>query len=436
VAAQSADTCVESAIAVVIDRALPHELVDGVLGPDPDVAFAAADRLAAWIHAQRLRLVAAVRAEGRSALELLDEQSLHSTTASLARVERRADIGAQFPAFAAALERGEVSVSHLDRLGEALRRLLPHECDQLAGDAAHLLTIAAAVSAGRFGRHLAREVARLERVRPVPDDESGAAADPAEVRFAAQQAGIRLTSHTDRDTGMTVYRLALDPLRSISFDQRLAAMVEALHHGPPIQGCPANPLERQSFLRAHALLLMLDGQVGNRKGGAEVIVVIDHTTPDHEPDVDWGRPIDIPQRVLDELLGAPTTKVAEVVVRNGVIISAPGELDLGRTTRLANRSQRRTLRALYRSCGVPGCDVGFDRCTIHHIIWWRDGGELDPSLRPAPPPRPRPQLATAPRPRTGTHRHHTVRTGDDHRAAPQVGRLTSGTPRTSGRHCR
>ena len=64
-------------------------------------------------------------------------------------------------------------------------------------------------------------------------------------------------------------------------------------------------------------------------------------------------------------------------MRNGVVVSAPGRLDLGRTTRLANRAQRRALRALYRGCGVPGCDATFDRCTIHHIRWWRHGGATD-----------------------------------------------------------
>ena len=359
------------------DRSFPYALVDQVLGPDVDGAFAAADRLVAWVDAQRLRLVAAMRAEGRSVLELLDEQSPHATVASLTRVERRAEVGSQFPAFVAALGRGEVSAAHLDRLDEALRRLLPHERDQLEGDAARLLAIASSVSAARFGRHLTREVARLERLRPAPVDDEGAPVDPSEARFAAQQAGIRLTSRTDRDTGMTVYRLALDPLRSVSFDQRLAAVVEALHHGPPIPGCPADPLERQSFLRAQALLSLLDGQAGNGRGGPDVIVVVDHTTPDDEPDVDWGHPAHIPARVLAELLDDPTSTVTEVVVRNGVVIAAPGSLDLGRSSRLANRAQRRALRAMYRGCGVPGCDVRFDRCTIHHIHWWRHGGCTD-----------------------------------------------------------
>jgi predicted restriction endonuclease len=69
--------------------------------------------------------------------------------------------------------------------------------------------------------------------------------------------------------------------------------------------------------------------------------------------------------------------VYTVVVRNGVVIHAPGELDLGRTTRLANRAQRRALRALYRSCAIPGCDVRYDRCKLHHVVWWRNGGRTD-----------------------------------------------------------
>ena len=66
-----------------------------------------------------------------------------------------------------------------------------------------------------------------------------------------------------------------------------------------------------------------------------------------------------------------------VVVRNGVVLHAPGELNLGRSTRLANRAQRRALRGLYRGCAIPGCSVGYDRCNLHHIIWWRNGGATD-----------------------------------------------------------
>ncbi len=358
------------------DRALPHLLVDDILSGPVDTAFGSVDRLIAWAESQRVVMIAALRAAGRSPLELLDRDSVHATTASLTRAERRADVLAVFPSFADALAAGDISVAHLDRLGDALRRLLPHEREQLAADHTRLLLIACAGSAAQFSRCLTREVARYERLRPTPAD---AGDDPAEVRFAAQQAGIRLTSHADRDTGMTIWRLALDPLRTLGFDRRLAARVEALHHGPPIPGCPTDPLERQAFLRAHALLQLLeqDGSGTRTTGGAEVIVVVDHTTPDGTPDIDWGRDVDIPDRVLHDLLDEPTTRVHDIVVRNGVVVTAPGSLDLGRTSRLANRAQRRALRALHRTCAIPGCDVRFDHCTIHHIHWWRHGGRTD-----------------------------------------------------------
>ena len=106
-------------------------------------------------------------------------------------------------------------------------------------------------------------------------------------------------------------------------------------------------------------------------------MVIDSSEPDGAggPAIDWGIPVDVPHRVLAELMG--DGNVHTVVVRNGVVLHAPGRLDLGRTTRLANRAQRRALRALYSTCAIPGCSVSYDRCKLHHIEWWRNGGRTD-----------------------------------------------------------
>jgi len=52
-------------------------------------------------------------------------------------------------------------------------------------------------------------------------------------------------------------------------------------------------------------------------------------------------------------------------------------LNLGRTARLANATQRRALRALYPTCAMPGCTTAFDDCDIHHITEWDDGGTTD-----------------------------------------------------------
>ena len=69
--------------------------------------------------------------------------------------------------------------------------------------------------------------------------------------------------------------------------------------------------------------------------------------------------------------------VHPVVVHRGVVLHAPGQLDLGRSTRLANRAQRRTLRALYPTCAIPGCTTRYDLCKLHHVHWWEHGGSTD-----------------------------------------------------------
>ena len=65
------------------------------------------------------------------------------------------------------------------------------------------------------------------------------------------------------------------------------------------------------------------------------------------------------------------------MLRNGVVVYAEGQLDLGRTTRLASRAQRRAMRALYPTCAVPGCGTPFQHTKLHHIDYWEHGGRTD-----------------------------------------------------------
>ena len=60
-----------------------------------------------------------------------------------------------------------------------------------------------------------------------------------------------------------------------------------------------------------------------------------------------------------------------------VLDSTGAVLDLGRTQRVANRDQRHALRSLYTTCAIPGCNVHYQRCKLHHVIWWRHGGRTD-----------------------------------------------------------
>lgn len=358
-----------SAGSVPLDAVLSW--VDAAASAEPVAAAAAAARLSAWADSRRLAAISRLRSmPGRSSSELLHDGLTSSS--ELARAERRADAVDALPGFRAALAGGLITPTHVDRLAHALRRLTPPQRSALARLEPVLLHAAAHATATGFAREVNRHATRIIHATPAPDG-----TDPEAERLARQRAQVRLVRWTDRDTGMVLYRLALDPLAATALDRRISGRTEALFHGGTRpEGCPADAIERQQFLDAHALLDLTTRPAAG--GTAEVIVVVDHTAPGPEPDVDWGHPdIHLPSSALDELLSRPGTRVHEVVVRNGVVIIAPGALDLGRSTRLANRHQRRALRALYRTCAVPGCDVGFDRCVVHHLRWWRHGGATD-----------------------------------------------------------
>ena len=195
-----------------------------------------------------------------------------------------------------------------------------------------------------------------------------------EARLQRQRRAVRLNTWIDRETGMGRWTASWDPETMLRLENRLDAEVQALFHDVAPNGCPTDLLEKQGFLRAHALLGLLNGG-GARLGRPEIVVVIDHTTASTEPVIEWGLPVELPTRVLDEV--AKTAKVHTVVVRNGEIIDAPGELNQGRSNRLANRAQRRALGALYPTCAIPGCLVRYSRTKLHHVIWWEHGGPSD-----------------------------------------------------------
>jgi hypothetical protein len=174
--------------------------------------------------------------------------------------------------------------------------------------------------------------------------------------------------------------------------QRLDAALEARFHAPHPDHAPDDPLERQAFLRAHALVDLVTGG-GGRPGRAEFTVVIDHQTLLHgrhdRSRVDCGPDIDVPIAVLQDL-ARDADLVPVVIDTHGVVrvmgattrslcglpdaLSRPVPLDAGRAHRFATRAQRRALRAMYRTCVIPGCTVHVTRTEPHHLVPWEHGG--------------------------------------------------------------
>ena len=270
------------------------------------------------------------------------------------------------PMLGAAVLDGEVSGEHVDAFARTLRQVEPGVRPRLVEQAELLVPLAAASTAEEFARRLRHEARRLQ-------------ADDGMARFERQCRDTRLRTWTDRDTGMWCLSGRFDPRTGAGLSRALHDELGRRFADAVPATCPSDPIEKQDHLRALALVSLIDG-VGARSvaGRPEVIVVIDTREIDPSgggPIVDWAIPVEIPTRILAEVVDQ--ADVHTVVVRNGVVLHAPGRLNLGRTTRLANRAQRRALRALYPTCGIPGCQARFDCCRIHHVIEWESGGPTD-----------------------------------------------------------
>jgi Domain of unknown function (DUF222) len=320
-------------------------------------------RLKSWVEGREValaRLVAKVSSFPEKSLAEAGRMSLRHGEQLLSRAET----ASQVPELGVSLDAGRVSGAHVDVFARMLRQVEPAVRIELIEAAPGLVLIAEQVAPDEFARTVRAEARRLQR------DGDGLE------RLERQRRAIRFSSWTDKVTGMGRWSVTWDPETMLKLDGRLQAQVEALLHDTAPDGCPTDLLEKQSFLRAHALLSLLGGN-GARCGRPEIIVVEDHSRPepDGRPSIDWGLDVDLPREFLDVL--RPTASVHTIKVRNGIIIEAPGELNLGRTTRLANRAQRRALRGLYATCAIPGCCVRYSRTKLHHVIWWRNGGCTD-----------------------------------------------------------
>ena len=316
----------------------------------------------AWLDAQHAGLVAQLQAVDSFPEQRIAEAAKSSLGAATKVAERSETLTAT-PQLADALADGAITAEHVDVVTRAVKQLDAGQRQELLERADELVAVAAAGTVDEFRRRVDVEVKLVQR-------------DDGMDRLARQRRNTRLSTWVDGE-GMWNLKGRFDPVTGVRLDAKLRATVEALFAQAVPSECPDDPIEKQRYLAAHALAALIDGTAGVAKSGrAEFVAVIDADAPGYSgPVAEWSIPVEIPARALAALAGE--ADVHAVVVRNGVVLWAPGELDQGRTTRLANRAQRRALRGLYTGCAIPGCTVAYDRCKLHHIIWWRNGGRTD-----------------------------------------------------------
>ena len=344
-----------------------------------------------------------------------------------ARVVERAATGAQFGAVSRAVDDGRVSSAHVDVLTAALAGLPPHLRPALVAGGDHLAQVAERTTPSGFRRAVADEARRLE-------------ADDGVERLTRQKRLVGLRSWLDRDSGMIRLSGQFDPETGLALVGRLEREMETRFHGVTPEHCPIDPGLRNDFLRAHALLALIaprqvpavrasldvagthgcgaadacsgppqDVAKAAGKGAADTVARPNPCQPDRHAQRRAGALLDDDMAVMHtraEVLllidfdtlttgrhaatrlqsGLPGVELPIETVRRmtcladivPIVLNGDGVVvKLGRTVRLANRAQRRALRAMHETCAVPDCAVAFRHCQPHHVSWFRRGGNTD-----------------------------------------------------------
>ncbi len=272
------------------------------------------------------------------------------------RVQARVVTVATVPAFGRALAEGAVSGSHVDVLGDAVRSLSPAQRGVLVDRSAELVDLAAQTTPTGFRRHVER---LTDAIR----------ADGGVGRLARQQAQVRLRTWVEPDTGMIRLSGRFDPDTGTELVRRLRDQADSLFHATVPAHCPDDPVDKQDFLRAHALLSLVNG---GGSGRPVVIMTIDHRTATdgwHAGSrVDVGLDgVRLPVGCLQERIHRAEL-VPVVVDAHGVAVqfaaarpggrtdlatlparvaAEPGlPLDVGRTRRLARGAKRLAMQAM------------------------------------------------------------------------------------------
>jgi len=272
------------------------------------------------------------------------------------RKERRAAALDRAPSVADALAAGTIGAEHADALANTTSRLDEHVKASFFDHDRNLARDAARMTPEEFAKNCRDMIRLLER-------------DAGLERAERQRRETRLTKTVDRD-GMYVLNARLHPeLGNAVFNAIDAETASLVTTG-------GDRSVDRSHLAAEALgNLVTGGHQASRPVEAEIRIHVDADTAstgelhDHSIcEYDDGTPI--PPAALLRLM------CSGIIVP--IIIGTDGvALDVGRQQRVANRKQRRALRAMYRTCAFHGCDVPFNRCEIHHIHPWELGGLTD-----------------------------------------------------------
>ena len=340
------DLMVQQARQVVTSGLSRGELTDVVAG---------AGRVIAALSALQTRCATEIEAlddGGVNSKTVLREAGRMSTRNANAAAKTAAGL-AEMPKLAESFANGEISVEHAAVAVGAAAKTSPQEVDDQLSDLAEGSSV-----------DLFAEQSRQWVNRNQPDD--GA-------KQHQRQRSMRTFKNWINDEGMGVLLAELDPT---AYQQALKAInAECDRLWRDDGGREGKPDEvrttAQRMADAFVGLITESGGRGPASTRMQLIAVADierlrSSNPTGVAEIIGGEAL--PQTVLEQLMCTAAV--------TGVIFDGKGQpLWVGREHRHATAAQVKAIIARDRHC--RGCAAGAQRCEIHHIVPWEQGGRTD-----------------------------------------------------------
>lgn len=280
------------------------------------------------------------------------------------RKARRSEILAEADSFAGGLAAGVISGEHVDALANACQGLNDDTRSRLLESQAELVDFASRQTPTRLAKELRDLIALHEHDQGVSRDTQQRRDTFIDIRLEPSSGMYRVNGMLHPELGTAI---------NSAIGSRVRKMVRDDHR---------LRTEPRGRLQAHALgelistahAVAAQGAAGVPRPAAQINVLIDlDTLVDRLHD----------GGVCETSDGAtlPAWKVRQLACDGDILPVVLGgdsiPLDVGRTRRFFSPAQRAALRTMHPTCAMPGCDTSFERCEIHHLQPWEDGGRTN-----------------------------------------------------------
>ena len=332
-------------------------VTSGLCRGELEAVVAGSGRVMAALSALQTRCATEIEAlddGGVNSKTVLREAGRMSTRAANSVAKTAAGL-AEMPKLAESLAEGAITVEHAAVAVGAAAKTSPEQVED------ELSKLAETSSVDAFAEQSRRWVNRNQ-----PDD--GA-------ELYQQQRRNRSLKHWVNEEGMGVLLAELDPTSYQQVRKAINAEYDRLWRDDGGRDGTPDDVRTTPQRMADAFVALLT-DVGRRGPGStrmQLIAVADierlrSDNPTGVAEIVGGEAL--PQTVLERLMCIATV--------TGVVFDGRGQpIWVGRDRRFPTEAQIKAIIARDRTCRGTGCAAGPERCEIHHIVPWEEGGLTD-----------------------------------------------------------